>query len=34
MGGAGSIVEIDETYIGRKPDVEAAPAGCITSTPS
>jgi transposase-like protein len=25
MGGSGSIVEIDETFIGRKPDVEARP---------
>ena len=25
MGGEGSIVEIDETFIGRKPDVEARP---------
>ncbi len=25
MGGAGGIVEIDETFIGRKPDVEARP---------
>jgi transposase-like protein len=25
MGGAGSIVEVDETFIGRKPDVEARP---------
>ena len=25
MGRAGSIVEIDESYIGRKPDVEARP---------
>src|SRR5580658_9124344 len=25
MGGAGSIVEIDESFIGRKPDVEARP---------
>ena len=23
MGGAGAIVEIDETFIGRKPDMEA-----------
>ena len=23
MGGSGSIVEIDETFIGRKPDMEA-----------
>jgi transposase-like protein len=25
MGGAGTVVEVDETYIGRKPDVEARP---------
>ena len=25
MGGSGSIVEIDETFIGRKPGVEARP---------
>jgi hypothetical protein len=33
MGGSGSIVEIDETFIGRKPDVEARPGGFTINTP-
>jgi hypothetical protein len=33
MGGSGSIVEIDETFIGRKPGVEARPGGFTINTP-
>ena len=34
MGGAGGIVEIDETFIGRKEGVEVKRGGPTTRTPS